>query len=83
MIILRTGISLYQRWYGVILEAIDKYKWKIVDGKKSGRYPPVLFDYFFLTKGAYDEFLNLGHIYPEEFPNILKAFDHFRLFWIL
>jgi len=60
----------------VILEAINKYKWKIVDGKKSGRYPPVLFDYFFLTEGAYDEFLGLDHIYPEESPDILEVSDH-------
>jgi len=75
MIILRTGTSLYQRWYGVVSEAINKYKWKIVDGK-SGRHPPVLFDYFFLTEGAHNEFLDLDHIYPEEFPNILEASDH-------
>jgi len=75
MIILRTGTSLYQRWYGVILEAINKYKWKVVD-EKNGRYPLVLFDYSFLTEGAHDEFLGLDHIYPEEFPNILEASDH-------
>ncbi|RLE09557.1 hypothetical protein DRJ00_03930, partial [Candidatus Aerophobetes bacterium] len=44
--------------------------------EKSGKYPPVLFDYFFLTEGTYNEFLDLDHIYPEEFPNILEASDH-------
>jgi len=56
------------------------YKDKDINGKlwteKSGRYPPVLFDYFFLTEGAHDEFLNLDHIYPEESTNILDASDH-------
>jgi len=44
--------------------------------EKSGKYPPVLFDYFFLTEGTYNEFLDLDHIYPEEFPNILEVSDH-------
>ncbi len=35
-----------------------------------------LFDYFFLIEGAYDEFLSLDHIYPEEFSNMLEASDH-------
>ena len=44
--------------------------------EKSEKYPPVLFDYFFLTKGIYDEFLSLDHIYPEESPDILEVSDH-------
>jgi len=57
-----------------------KHKDVDISGKlwteKSGKYPPVLFDYFFLTEGTYNEFLDLDHIYPEEFPNILEASDH-------
>ena len=57
-----------------------KHKDVDINGKlwteKSGKYPPVLFDYFFLTEGTYNEFLDLDHIYPEEFPNILEASDH-------
>jgi len=56
------------------------HKDKDINGKlwteKSGRYPPVLFDYFFLTEGAYEEFCSLDHIYPEEFAGILEASDH-------
>ena len=56
------------------------HKNKDINGKlwteKSGRYPPVLFDYFFLTEGAYNEFLNIDHIYPEEFTDVLEASDH-------
>ena len=63
-----------------IYNATLMHKDKDINGKlwteKSGRYPPVLFDYFFLTEGAYDEFLSLDHIYPEEFPNILEVSDH-------
>ena len=59
----------------MILEAINNINGKLWT-EKSGRYPPVLFDYFFLTEGAHDEFLNLDHIYPEEFPSILEASDH-------
>jgi len=44
--------------------------------EKSNQYPPVLFDYFFLTEGAYEEFCSLDHIYPEEFADILEASDH-------
>jgi len=44
--------------------------------EKSKGYAPILFDYFFLIQGANNEFLKLDHIYPEEFPNILKASDH-------
>lgn len=44
--------------------------------EKSENYSPVLFDYFFLTEGAYDEFLSLDHVYPEEFVGILEASDH-------
>ena len=43
--------------------------------EKSGKYPPGLFDYFFLTEGTYNEFLDLDHIYPEEFMDI-KVSDH-------
>jgi len=39
-------------------------------------HAPILFDYFFLTQGANDEFLRIDHIYPEEFPDILEASDH-------
>ena len=57
-----------------------KHKDVDINGKlwteKSGRYPPVLFDYFFLTEGAHNEFLSIDHIYPEESPNILEASDH-------
>jgi len=64
------------RMYNVTL----MHKDKDINGKlwteKSGRYPPVLFDYFFLTEGAHNEFLSLDHIYPEEFANILEASDH-------
>jgi len=56
------------------------HKDKDINGKlwteKNRRYPSVLFDYFFLTEGTYNEFLDLDHIYPEEFPDILKASDH-------
>ena len=56
------------------------HKDKDINGKlwteKSGRHPPVLFDYFFLTEGAHNEFLNIDHIYPEEYPNILEVSDH-------
>jgi len=44
--------------------------------EKSKKYGVIQFDYFFLTEGANDEFLELDHIYPEEFPNILEASDH-------
>jgi len=44
--------------------------------EKSKGYEPIQFDYFFLTEGANDEFLELDHIYPEEFPNVLEASDH-------
>lgn len=44
--------------------------------EKSKRYGVIQFDYFFLTEGANNEFLELDHIYPEEFSNILKASDH-------
>ena len=44
--------------------------------EKSKGYAPILFDYFFLTQGANNEFLKLDHIYPEEFPNIREASDH-------
>jgi len=67
------------RMYNVTL----MHKDKDINGKlwteKSGRYLSVLFDYFFLTEGAYDEFLSLDHIYPEEFSNILEASDHIPL----
>lgn len=43
---------------------------------KSKEHGTIQFDYFFLTQGANDEFLQLDHIYPEEFPNILEASDH-------
>ena len=43
--------------------------------KSKGR-GSILFDYFFLTEDANDEFLSIDHICPEEFPNILKASDH-------
>lgn len=75
MIILRTGISLHQRWDGVILEPINNINGKLWTGK-NGRYPPVLFEYFFLTEDAHNEFLNLDHIYPEDSPNILEVSDH-------
>jgi len=64
------------RMYNVTL----MHKDKDINGKlwteKSRRYPPVLFDYFFLTEGAHNEFLSLDHIYPEEFANILGVSDH-------
>ena len=44
--------------------------------EKTQEYGMVQFDYFFLTQGANDEFLELDQIYPEEFPNILEASDH-------
>ncbi|TES86614.1 hypothetical protein E3J95_01495 [Candidatus Aerophobetes bacterium] len=44
--------------------------------EKSKGYAPILFDYFFLSEGASNEFLELDHIYPEEFPNLLEASDH-------
>ena len=44
--------------------------------EKSEGHPAILFDYFFLTEGANEEFLQLDHIYPEEFSNILEASDH-------
>ena len=44
--------------------------------EKSKKYGAVQFDYFFLTEGANNEFLELDHIYPEEFINILEASDH-------
>ncbi len=43
--------------------------------KRKG-HGPIQFNYFFLAKGANDEFLQLDHVYPEEFHNILKASDH-------
>jgi len=47
--------------------------------EKSKGHGPIQFDYFFLAKGANDEFLQLDHVYPEEFHNILKASDHIRI----
>ncbi len=44
--------------------------------EKSKGHDPILFDYFFLTQGANDEFLELDHLYPEEFPKVLEASDH-------
>jgi len=45
--------------------------------EKSKGHAPIQFDYFFLTEeGANNEFLELDHIYPEEFPNIPEASDH-------
>ena len=44
--------------------------------EKSKGHALILFDYFFLTEGANDEFLRIDHIYPEEFPSILGASDH-------
>jgi len=73
-IILEDGTKV--QMYNVTLMHEDKD----INGKlwteKSGRYPPVLFDYFFLTEGAHNEFLNIDHIYPEEYPNILEVSDH-------
>jgi len=44
--------------------------------EKSGSHPQILFDYFFLTTGAWEEFKKIDHIYPEEFSNIMDASDH-------
>jgi len=44
--------------------------------EKSKGHAPIQFDYFFLTQGANNEFLELDHIYPEEFPDVLGASDH-------
>jgi len=44
--------------------------------EKSKKYGAVQFDYFFVTEGTNDEFLQLNHVYPEEFPNIIEASDH-------
>lgn len=44
--------------------------------EKTEEYGTIQFDYFFLTQGADDEFLELDHVYPEEFPGVLEASDH-------
>jgi len=44
--------------------------------EKSKGHAPIQFDYFFLTQGTNNEFLELDHIYPEEFPDVLGASDH-------
>ncbi len=44
--------------------------------EKSGSHPQILFDYFFLLQGAWEEFKKIDYIYPEEFSNILKSSDH-------
>ena len=63
-----------------IHSATLEYKDEDINGQlwteKSKEYGVIQFDYFFLTEGANDEFLQLDHIYPEEFPSILKASDH-------
>jgi endonuclease/exonuclease/phosphatase family metal-dependent hydrolase len=58
------------------LEHKDKDQNSNLWTEKSGAHPPVLFDYFFLSKGAWEEFKKIDHIYPEEFVNIMKASDH-------
>jgi len=64
---------------------IEIYSWTLehrdvdINGQlwteKSKKYGAIQFDYFFLTQGANDEFLRIDHVYPEEFPGILAAFD--------
>ena len=44
--------------------------------EKTKEYGKVLFDYFFLTEGVEEEFIEIDHLYPEEFENIEKASDH-------
>ena len=44
--------------------------------EKTKEYGKVLFDYFFLTEGAEEEFIGIDHVYPEEFEGIEEASDH-------
>ena len=44
--------------------------------EKTDDYGAVLFDYFFLTEGASEEFVEIDHVYPEEFEGIEEASDH-------
>ena len=44
--------------------------------EKTEDYGAVLFDYFFLTEGAEEEFIEIDHVYPEEFEDIEEASDH-------
>jgi len=44
--------------------------------EKTEDYGAVLFDYFFLTEGANEEFVGIDHVYPEEFEGIEEASDH-------
>ncbi len=44
--------------------------------EKTEDYGAVLFDYFFLTEGASEEFVGIDHVYPEEFEGIEAASDH-------
>ena len=44
--------------------------------EKTNEYEKVLFDYFFLTEGVWEELIGIDHVYPEEFEDIEKASDH-------
>ncbi len=44
--------------------------------EKTKDYGTVLFDYFFLTEGAEEDFIGIDHVYPEEFEGIEEASDH-------
>ncbi len=44
--------------------------------ERTDTYGSVLFDYFFLTEGAREEFAGIDHVYPEEFEDIGEASDY-------
>ena len=44
--------------------------------ERTKKFGSVLFDYFFLTEGANDDFVAIDHIYPEEFSDIPVVSDH-------
>ncbi len=68
----RTQVAIYSSTLEHKDQDINGQLWT----EKSKGHAPIQFDYFFLTQGANDEFVNLDHVYPEEFQNILRASDH-------
>ena len=73
-IVLSSGLTV--EIHNATLEHKDLDQNEALWTEKSKSHDPILFDYFFLSRGAWNEFETLDHVYPEEFINIMEASDH-------